>query len=65
MSDAFYNLLDPANKYRCRKVDQILLSTEDDPISDIADVRERIESGEKMNLVSVQMDDVLCCYWSL
>ena len=52
MSDTFYNLLDPTNKYRCRKIDQLLLSNEDEPISAIADVQDKIESGEKMNLVS-------------
>jgi hypothetical protein len=52
MSDAFYNLLDTTNQYRCRKVDQLLLSNEDDPISGIEDVQDKIESGEKMDIVS-------------
>jgi class 3 adenylate cyclase len=56
MSEAFYNLLDSTNKYRCRKVDQLLLFNEDECISDIADVNERIEHGEKMNLYTFDMD---------
>lgn len=60
MSDAFYNLLDSANQYRCRKVDQLLLYSEDNPISEIADKQDRIDSGEKMNLVS--SDVVAYCF---
>jgi hypothetical protein len=52
MSDAFFNLLSIENQYRCRKVDQLLLFTEDDSMYDIQDVRDRIESGDKMNMVS-------------
>jgi hypothetical protein len=59
MSEAFYNLLDQENKCRVRKVDQLLLQTEDDPIADIQDVRDRIESGEKMNIVSVAVHNLI------
>ncbi|KAL3785884.1 hypothetical protein HJC23_008772 [Cyclotella cryptica] len=56
MSDTFYNLLDSTNKYRCRKIDQLLLSNEDEPISAFADIRDKIESGEKMDLYTFDMD---------
>ena len=50
MSETFYNLLDSANKYRCRKLDQlILLSAENDSL---VDPREILDSGEKMSIVS-------------
>ena len=54
MSDSFYNLLDSVNKYRCRKIDQlILLSGENDCLTD---PREILDSGEKMSIVSE-----ICC----
>lgn len=50
MSDTFYGLLDSTNKYRCRKLDQlILLSSENDSLTD---PREILDSGEKMSIVS-------------
>jgi len=50
MSETFFNLLDSANKYRCRKLDQlILLSAENDSL---VDPREILDSGEKMSIVS-------------
>lgn len=50
MSDTFYGLLDSTNKYRCRKLDQlILLSAENDGLTD---PREILDSGEKMSIVS-------------
>ena len=50
MSETFFSLLDSANKYRCRKLDQlILLSAENDSL---VDPREILDSGEKMSIVS-------------
>ena len=50
MSETFFGLLDSANKYRCRKLDQlILLSAENDSL---VDPREILDSGEKMSIVS-------------
>mmetsp|Transcript_3400 Transcript_3400/g.6552 ORF Transcript_3400/g.6552 Transcript_3400/m.6552 type:complete len:1192 (-) Transcript_3400:141-3716(-) len=53
MSDAFYNLLDPSNRYRCRKVDQLLLSEQEESTIDAHDL---IDSGEKMELYTYDMD---------
>mmetsp|Transcript_29728 Transcript_29728/g.59764 ORF Transcript_29728/g.59764 Transcript_29728/m.59764 type:complete len:1176 (-) Transcript_29728:21-3548(-) len=54
MSETFYNLLDSANKYRCRKLDQlILLSAENDSL---VDPREILDSGEKMSIYTFDMD---------
>lgn len=50
MSETFFSLLDSANKYRCRRLDQlILLSAENDSL---VDPREILDSGEKMSIVS-------------
>lgn len=51
MSDAFYNLLDSANRYRCRKVDQLILLT-DEAGGGLSDPHEILDSGEKMSVVS-------------
>ena len=53
MSDAFYDLLSSSNRLRCRKVDQLLLLTEQD--GDLSDPHEILDSGEKMNIVSAQV----------
>ena len=58
MSDAFYNLLDHTNKYRCRKIDQLLIFSEED---DSLSTRDIMEHGEKMELyVSVYVHHVDC-----
>ncbi len=49
MSDSFYNLLDSSNKYRCRKIDQLLLLTAQD--GNLFDPHEIIDA-KKMSLVS-------------
>ena len=54
MSDSFYNLLDSANRYRCRKVDQLLFLNEDN--SNLTDPLEILDCGEKMNLYTFDMD---------
>eukprot|EP00546_Thalassionema_frauenfeldii_P004269 CAMPEP_0178907882 /NCGR_PEP_ID=MMETSP0786-20121207/7615_1 /TAXON_ID=186022 /ORGANISM="Thalassionema frauenfeldii, Strain CCMP 1798" /LENGTH=823 /DNA_ID=CAMNT_0020579725 /DNA_START=877 /DNA_END=3348 /DNA_ORIENTATION=+ len=48
MSDSFHRLLDPSNRRRCRKVDQILLQNNEDEAGD--------EEGEKMELFTFDMD---------
>ena len=54
MTDAFYNLLDPSNRYRCRKLDQLIMLSEEE--SGLSDPHEVLESGEKMNLYTFDMD---------
>jgi hypothetical protein len=49
MSDTFYDLLDNSNKYRCRKVDQLLLLTGQD--GNLYDPDEILDA-KKMILVS-------------
>ncbi len=49
MSDTFYDLLDNSNKYRCRKVDQVLRLTEQDGNTYDPD---EILDAKKMILVS-------------
>ena len=50
MSESFYSLLDSTNKYRCRKVDQLIyLGPENDSLTD---PREILDTGEKMSIVS-------------
>mmetsp|Transcript_22930 Transcript_22930/g.37765 ORF Transcript_22930/g.37765 Transcript_22930/m.37765 type:complete len:1179 (-) Transcript_22930:80-3616(-) len=54
MSETFFSLLDSANKYRCRRLDQlILLSAENDSL---VDPREILDSGEKMSIYTFDMD---------
>jgi class 3 adenylate cyclase len=50
MSDSFYNLLSPANRRRCRKVDQLLLLNEGD--RNLSDPHDILDNGERMNIVS-------------
>jgi class 3 adenylate cyclase len=50
MSDSFYNLLDPANRRRCRKVDQLLILNEE--CGHMSDPHEILDNGERMNIVS-------------
>jgi class 3 adenylate cyclase len=50
MSDSFYNLLDPANRRRCRKVDQLLILKEE--CGQLSDPHEILDNGERMNIVS-------------
>ena len=54
MSDSFYNLLSPYNRYRCRQVDQLIMLTEES--NGLSDPHEILDSGEKMNIVS----EVIC-----
>jgi len=54
MSDAFYNLLDPANRFRCRKVDQLLLLTGDG--AGLTDPNEMLDTCDKMNIYTFDMD---------
>ena len=56
MSNAFYNLLNSTNRYRCRKVDQLLLLADEDAgLSDLSP-HEIVDSGEVMNIVSFYID---------
>ena len=48
MSDAFYNLLDPTTRHRCRKIDQLILSSEED--DDALDPRDIVDNSEKMDM---------------
>jgi class 3 adenylate cyclase len=50
MSDSFYNLLEPANRRRCRKVDQLLILSEE--FGNLSDPYEILDSGERMSVVS-------------
>ena len=58
MSDSFYELLDSSNKYRCRKVDQLLLLTGQDGNS--YDPNEILDA-KKMVLVSSLV--YIFCFW--
>ena len=51
MTDSVYNLLDPSNRYRCRKIDQLIMLSEEE--SGLTDPHEILDSGEKVNLVSI------------
>ena len=51
MSDSFYRLLQPSCKRRCRKVDQLILSHEDNLAEE-----EAYLSGDKMELYTFDMD---------
>lgn len=51
MSDSFHRLLDPSNRRRCRKIDQILLQGEDDDDED-----RPVEEGDFMELFTFDMD---------
>ena len=51
MSDSFHRLLDPSNRRRCRKIDQILLKSEDDDDEDAP-----VEEGDFMELFTFDMD---------
>lgn len=66
MSDAFYNLLSSNNRLRCRKVDQLIMLTEE--TEGLSDPHELLDSGEKMNIVSKSESlDICSCYnsnWS-
>lgn len=53
MSDTFYELLDASNRYRCRKVDQLLLIQNAD--TDVADLHEMLDLGEKMDIYTFDM----------
>lgn len=57
MSDTFYQLLDSSNRYRCRKVDQLLLIQNAD--TEVADHREMLDMGEKMDIYTFDMVCVL------
>ena len=50
MSDSFFNLLDPSNSYRCRKIDQLVICRKED--EHLADPHEFLDHGEKMSIVS-------------
>jgi hypothetical protein len=50
MSDSFYNLLEPANRRRCRKVDQLIILSEE--FGNLSDPYEILDSGERMSVVS-------------
>lgn len=54
MSDDFYSLLDSANRYRCRKVDQLIMLTEEG--GGLSDPLEILDSGEKMNIYTFDVD---------
>ncbi|KAL7538058.1 hypothetical protein ACHAXR_008250 [Thalassiosira sp. AJA248-18] len=54
MSDAFYNLLTSTNRLRCRKVDQLLMLTEED--GGLSDPNEILDCGEKMHIYTFDMD---------
>ena len=54
MSDAFYDLLDPVNRRRCRKIDQLLLPNEEE--AQYLDDMELLEVSEKMDLYTFDMD---------
>ena len=58
MSDTFYNLLDSSNRYRCRKVDQLLLIQNAD--TEVADHREMLDMGEKMDIYTFDMVCLSC-----
>lgn len=51
MSDSFHRLLHPSNRRRCRKIDQILLKSEDDDDEDAP-----VEEGDFMELFTFDMD---------
>lgn len=51
MSDSFHRLLDPGNRRRCRKIDQILLQGEDDDDEDAP-----VEEGDLMELFTFDVD---------
>jgi len=55
MSESFYNLLDPLTRNRCRKVDQLLMVTEE-TCEDLSDPHELLDSGEKMDIYTYDMD---------
>eukprot|EP00550_Attheya_septentrionalis_P001799 CAMPEP_0198283324 /NCGR_PEP_ID=MMETSP1449-20131203/2958_1 /TAXON_ID=420275 /ORGANISM="Attheya septentrionalis, Strain CCMP2084" /LENGTH=1153 /DNA_ID=CAMNT_0043979907 /DNA_START=204 /DNA_END=3665 /DNA_ORIENTATION=+ len=52
MSAAFHRLLNPTNQRRCRKVDQVLLSADDEELSDDGEMDE----GDIMELYTYDMD---------
>lgn len=54
MSDAFWDLLDPVNRRRCRKVDQLLLPNEEEVV--YLDDLELLDVSEKMDLYTYDMD---------
>lgn len=51
MSDSFHRLLDPGNRRRCRKIDQILLQGEDGDDEDAP-----VEEGDLMELFTFDVD---------
>lgn len=54
MSDDFYDLLESTNRYRCRKIDQLIfLSEDDDHLSLEGDL---LDSCEKMDIFTYDMD---------
>ena len=61
MTDSFYDLLEPSNRYRCRKIDQLIMLSEDE--GGLTDPNELLDSGEKVNLVSV-MSSIVRFVWS-
>mmetsp|Transcript_20576 Transcript_20576/g.44963 ORF Transcript_20576/g.44963 Transcript_20576/m.44963 type:complete len:1245 (+) Transcript_20576:360-4094(+) len=54
MSDAFWDLLDPVNRRRCRKIDQLLLPNEEE--EEYLDDLELVDVSEKLDLYTYDMD---------
>jgi class 3 adenylate cyclase len=54
MSDAFYDLLDPANRRRCRKIDQLFIPDEEE--EGYLDGIELVDISEKIELYTYDMD---------
>jgi len=54
MSDAFFNLLDSSNSYRCRKVDQLIIIRQE--YEHLTNPHELLDYGEKMTIYTFDMD---------